>query len=163
MSTTATTDWRTMEAGHELNAIVAGAMGHMMPIARRPIPCPDGRPGCAVAHYGWFDAAGVRIPSYSKDTGAAFQVVAEVQRRNPGWRFSLLGGDVSYGYVSGDPSRGVDRDRLEAFGWKAEFMGHIDPEQNYGERHGEAYADTPALAICRAALAALGDTERGAR
>ena len=95
---------------------------------------------------------------YSTDIAAAWEVVAKVQRQNSGWRFSILGGDVSMGYLGGDVYRGVDEDSREAFGWHAEFFGHIDPRLNYGQRHGEAYAETPALAICLAALAATDST-----
>lgn len=94
------------------------------------------------------------LPSYSTDIAAAWLVVAEVQRRHPGWRFSLLGGDVSMGYFDNSPQRGVDESSRCAFGWRAEFFGEIDPRQNYGDRHGEAWGETPALAICRAVLAA---------
>lgn len=98
---------------------------------------------------------------FSTNIAAAWQVVEEVQRRNPGWRFSLLGGDVSMGYHDGSPQRGVDENSREFFGWLAEFHGHIDPRLNYGDRHGEGHADTPALAICRAAIAAATTYPRG--
>jgi hypothetical protein len=107
---------------------------------------------------GLWDQEDQRDPSQS--IAAAFQVVAEVQRRFPGWRFSLLGGDVSYGYKkkrtrSGNVEFTADTSRVEAFEWRAEFFGHIDPTQDTGQRHGDAHADSPALAICRAALEAL--------
>jgi hypothetical protein len=80
-------------------------------------------------------------PRYSTDIASAWEVVAKVQRDQPGWRFVLLGGDSRMGRWSGKP-------------WKAEFFGHADPNQDYGQRHGEAYADTAQLAICLAALRA---------
>jgi hypothetical protein len=98
------------------------------------------------------------LPPYSADTGAAWLVVERVQALHPGWRFSLLGGDVSFGYKPrprGTDSYVVDKSRREAFGWRASFFGDEDPTQNYGQRHADEGGDTPALAICRAALAAV--------
>lgn len=74
--------------------------------------------------------------SPSSSISDAFTVVDQVQRMNPGWRFSLLGGDMQ-------------------FGWHAEFFGHSDPRLDYGQRHGTAYAATREMAICLAALAAV--------
>lgn len=84
------------------------------------------------------------IPKFSQNMGAAWEVVAEVQRRNVGWRFMLIGGDAKFG------------------GFRAEFFGHIDPAQDYGQRHGEAHAATAPHAICLAAIAALSVQEKGA-
>ena len=79
------------------------------------------------------------LPRFSTDIGAAWQVVEKVQADNPGWRFSLLGGDEGW--------------------WNAEFFGHIDPTKNYGQRHSSEYAPTAPLAICLAALRALENKE----
>lgn len=89
------------------------------------------------------------IPNYSGSIMLAWAVVERVQQLHPGWRFGLLGGDTtSIFYVFGKPRGGF-------FGWRAEFFGHEDAEQDTGQRHGEAIADTAPLAICLAALRAL--------
>jgi len=91
----------------------------------------------------------------STDTAAAFEVVDCVQTNHPGWRFSLLGGDGE------DLGKGQLLPTTAGSGqWQAEFFGYADPKQNYGQRHGQAYADTRALAICRAALMAVEAQER---
>lgn len=100
-------------------------------------------------------------PDFAGEVGLAMTVVAEVQRKHPGWRFSLLGGDVTMGYKADregnllcDPVHGlvVAEDSRFAFGWHAEFFGDVDPRKSTGGRHGEAEADTAAEAICLAAL-----------
>jgi hypothetical protein len=98
-----------------------------------------------------------QTPAFSSDLAQAWRVVARLQELNPGWRFMLLGGDQSFGYIGGSPKKGIDYERREFFGWHAEFFGHIDPSQNYGDRHASEHADTAPLAICLAALAAIGD------
>lgn len=121
----------------------------------------DASKGCIPGNCSMRPAPAVRAdePSpYSTDIAQAWRVVAEVQRRQPGWRFGLLGGDVTYGYRNGKPSNGVDRNSRVVFGWNAEFFGHVDPRFSTGERHGEAFAETPAHAICLAALSALENT-----
>lgn len=104
------------------------------------------------------------IPRYSTDIAAAWTVVKYVQEKNPGWRFSLLGGDVSMGYATAkDGSWKRDRNgdlvvveqSREAFGWKAEFHGHLDPRKNTGQRYGSEYATTAPHAICLTALKAM--------
>lgn len=74
------------------------------------------------------------VPRSSTDIKAAFEVVASVQKEH-GWRFDLLGHEKGY--------------------WHAEFFGHPDPQQNSGQRWGDQYASSPALAICAAALQAV--------
>jgi hypothetical protein len=97
-------------------------------------------------------------PRFSTDVGAAMRVVTEVQRKNPGWRFTLLGGDSSSGYIGNVPQNGVDRSQLFAYGWEARFFGHRDPELNWGQEHSHEHADTAPLAICLAAINALSQT-----
>lgn len=90
----------------------------------------------------------------------AWAMVEEVQRKHPGWRFSLLGGDVSMGYLrrkNGDYRRSghglmVDEASREGFGWWAEFHGHLDPRCNTGQRHASEWAATPQEAIRLACL-----------
>jgi hypothetical protein len=106
--------------------------------------------------------------SPSTDMDAAWQVVRAIQEQHPGWRFSLLGGDTSMGYAS-DGKGNFLRDKKHnlivvedsrvPFGWHAEFFGQLDPRGDYGDRHGTARADTPARAICLAALRAVGVEE----
>jgi hypothetical protein len=97
---------------------------------------------------------------YSTDIGEAWRVVRVVQQRQPGWRFDLVGGDVSYGYRRRRDGRidqrGPDKGTLVAFGWHARFFGHINPFSDSGDAHGGAYAETAPLAICLAALKACG-------
>ena len=94
--------------------------------------------GYKLPDHNWRDTHCDCIRNYPRDISAAWRVVEKIQRDEPGWRFGLLGGDIH-------------------FRWKAEFHGHIDPEQNYGQRHGQAYADTAPRAICLAALRAVGE------
>lgn len=47
----------------ELDIAVARAIGHLEPFVNRPVPCPDGKPGCCVLHFDVFDGACVRIPT----------------------------------------------------------------------------------------------------
>lgn len=100
-------------------------------------------------------------PKYSTDIPSAFAVVAEVQRRLPGWRFCLLGGDQEFGYYwpGGDKTKDAvcDRSRRALFGWRASFFGDDegDPTRCTGQRHADEHGDTIPLAICKAALAAL--------
>lgn len=102
------------------------------------------------------------LPQYSTGLADAWLVVAEVQRRFPGWRFMLIGGDESYVYRRGKIGEAeyvaCPEAPREIFGWRASFFGHIDPTQNFGARHGDEHGETPSLAICRAAIAAL-DTQ----
>lgn len=95
------------------------------------------------------------VPKYSTDISAAWQVVEKIQRRHPGWRFMLLGGDVSLSTTYARGRYEVHEDRRVSFGWHASFFGHIDPRVNTGERHADEHADTAPLAICRAALRAI--------
>lgn len=74
-------------------------------------------------------------PAYETSIESAWEVVERMRELEPGWRFGL----VCYGGMQ----------------CKAEWFGHADPEQNYGQRHGEALAPTAPEAICRAALAAI--------
>lgn len=74
---------------------------------------------------------------YSSDISAAFELVDQLQSERPGWRFDLLGGDTG-------------------FGWEAEFFGYANPEKNFGQRHAQGHAETPAKAICLAFLKAKG-------
>ncbi len=144
------------DAGRSLDAEVAEKVMGLVPCTaphkgeRRPIYC-HARPTSP--------SKGGETPAYSTDIGAAMTVVVEVQRRNPGWRFGLLGGDVTMGYFGGSPRKGVDESSRVAFGWHAEFFGHIDPRQCYGDRHGEGRGETAAHAICLASLAALSTGE----
>jgi len=94
-------------------------------------------------------------PCYSTNPASAWQLVRDIQELHPGWRFSIVGGDRQMGYIDGSPSKGVDRSRRVAFGWRAEFFGHQDPTQCTGQRHGVGEGQTMPLAIARAALAAL--------
>lgn len=107
----------------------------------------------------------IGVPSYTSNIASAFQVVERVQEMHPGWRFALLGGDGTMGYYA-NPDGSIKRDGngepvvsenepLQPFGWKAEFFGESDPRKDYGDRHGTASADTPAEAICKAAIAAI--------
>lgn len=161
-------EWRAMPAGRELDVLVARAIGWTMVVGSYAITSvrvgKQVRPAVRVTEdpnkLEWTGVAPegvvtVELPYFSDDLGAAWEAVEEVQRRNPGWRFSLLGGDVSYGYKGGDYRRGVDETREEAFGWHAEFHGHIDPRENHGQRHADEWGETAPLAICRAALAAM--------
>jgi len=131
-----------MKAGRELDALVAEK------VMGRDMTKPEG-----------FKYP-IGLPRYSVEIAEAWKVVWEVQRQHPGWRFCLLGGDVSMGYKR-DPAGGwvsplvVVEDSREAFGWDASFFGELDPRVNCGDRHGEAWADTAPLAICLAALQAV--------
>jgi len=126
---------------------------------------------------GWFTKEAIKLepgqrsapngrPDFSptKNFNDAMTVVLELQKRNPGWRFSLLGGDMSMGYVR-DADGWLVKDENEdvivvesplvPFGWKAEFFGHEDPRKNCGQRHGEGrHVSSPMIAICLAAVAA---------
>lgn len=73
----------------------------------------------------------------------ALMLVDKIQSSN-GWRFCLLGGDTT---ESG------------FFGWKAEFFGDYVSANNYGQRHGIAYAPTRAAAICDAIIKTLEEGE----
>src|SRR4051812_27764622 len=78
------------------------------------------------AHRGPPLAIVAEVPDYAGSIADAWRVVAEIQRRFPGWRFSLLGGDTSYGYwypggIGTDAM--VDKSRREVFGWRASFFG----------------------------------------
>lgn len=81
-------------------------------------------------------------PGYSTDIDAAWEVMSHVQESHPGWRFGLLGGDWHFDHS-----------------WQAEFFGHINPSEDYGQRHGKAYMITAPEAICLAALIAV-ETDR---
>lgn len=60
-----------MQPGRELDALVAvQVMG--LRREKRKIPCPDGIPGCAVAHYGYF-------PPFSTDISASWEVVEKLR------------------------------------------------------------------------------------
>ena len=77
--------------------------------------------------------------NWSGSIADAWELVREIQAHNPGWRFSILGGDTRFN------------------GWKAEFFGHIDPSQDYGQRHASEQAATLPEAICLAYLAVMED------
>lgn len=122
----------------------------------------------------WLDDAGnLMTPitwSPSTHIAAAWQVVERVQELHPGWRFSLLGGDKLIGYASDgygnflrDESNGliVLKHSRIPFGWRAAFFGEADPRLDYGQRHGEAEADTAPRAICLAALRAVTEVDDG--
>ena len=135
------------EAGRELDALVAEkVMGFAV---RRGTLEYDG----SVSVWMVFDdgSGGTLNPvPYSTDIAAAWQVVERIQQLNPGWRFGLIGGDMSMPFETMGKTFGG------FYGWHAEFFGHENPNENYGQRHGEARASTPTHAICLAALAALG-------
>jgi len=148
-----------MAAGSEMDALVAEkAMGWRF--RKDDAGCEEPECGWEFPGGGWafdedswpgVDASYDALP-FSSNTAAAFEVVDCVQANHPGWRFSLLGGDGE------DLGKGQLLPTTAGSGqWQAEFFGHADPKQNYGQRHGQAYADTRALAICRAALMAIGD------
>lgn len=99
---------------------------------------------------------GQNPPHYSTDITAAWEVVVEVQRQHPGWRFSLLGGDRPFGYQLVEGGGYIcDRSVVYPFGWHARFFGGEDPTVGYPLSNGEADADTAPLAICLAALKAV--------
>jgi len=114
---------------------------------------------------GWSCASCSPPPAYSTDLSAAWDVVMRVQALHEGWRFSLLGGDRTMGYrMNNDGSfKRVGRKREIvvvptsrcAFGWRAEFFGHVDPRKNYGDRHGGAHHMSAPMAIVLAALDAV--------
>lgn len=94
-----------------------------------------------------------RLMDYSTSPADALAAVAEVQRKHPGWRFCLLGGDRAMGYINNSPSLGVDESsRRNFFGWQAEFFGDEDPRVCTGERHATGRGDTIPTAICAAIL-----------
>lgn len=133
MSETMAADWRTAEAGRAFDSFLAERSGaHAMPVAKKLKPCPDGRPGCAVAHWGWFDANGVEVPRYSTDEGAARRLGALLRARPDGHRFAL---------------------RVTEYPDNRAYATFAAPDDDMGEEANGKYA-TP-LAICRAFLAAL--------
>lgn len=184
--TTPTTEPRELTAGRELDALVAEKV-----MGLRVFPSWNSRSGheakAAEVVYPFAvvdrvsandDAEGIRV--YGTDycdgifwfpstyIGHAWHVVAEVQRRNPGWRFSLLGGDEQWGYtrrrkagaiISGGTDREdtytVDKTQRSVFGWMARFFGSQDATIATPMSWGESHADTAPLAICLAALKAV--------
>ena len=137
-----------MNAGRELDELVAEKVMGWGKSCGGALFLP-GRDGSRITHY-------AAVPHYSTSIGAAWEAVREVQQQHHGWRFSLLGGDVTMGYVNDSPSEGVDESSRHAFGWHAEFFGEMDPRLCYGDRHGRGDAEAPSLAICLAALRAVG-------
>jgi len=89
--------------------------------------------------------------------------VVKVQRMRPGWRFSLLGGDVSYGYNRTKNGRiskhhPIDYSQVVEFGWRAEFFGDIDPSKDAGQRRVQVAARTAEGAVreaCKQAIAVI--------
>lgn len=168
MKTASTTDPHPvpLQAGRPLDALIAerifGCVITWMPTALsllQPHTIYKGAKGYHPVHH------------YSTDIASAWEVVAEVQRRHPGWRFSLLGGDEQWGYtrhrntgplIKGGAERDdtytVDKTRASLFGWHARFFGSQDPTipapMSWGESRHEA---TPSLAICLASLRAIGE------
>lgn len=97
----------------------------------------------------------------------AWRLVEAVQKKHPGWRFCLLGGDESMGYQIGkDGNLKRHKGRLVvaeasrfAFGWKAEFFGDVDPRKDDGSRHAEGRGETMQEAIAHACEKALSFRE----
>lgn len=92
-------------------------------------------------------------------------LILEIQKKRPGWRFSLLGGDVQYAYKRNKKERiiGINRKKKEFFGWKAEFFGGIDPSKNTGDRHvSTGYYKDPHDAILMACTMAKKAIKEGA-
>lgn len=87
-----------------------------------------------------------------------WHLIEEVQRKHPGWRFSLLGGDIQMGYEQrgGNIVRNPDGSLKVAeasrfpFGWRARFFGDMDPRKVYGETHAEGTGYTAEEAIADA-------------
>lgn len=86
-------DIDNMSAGAKMNIQVASIiMGYDTGDMRKmPIPCPDGRPGCCVAHFGYFFPNGMSVPPFSTDISAALTMEEEITK---------MPGHIQVGYVS---------------------------------------------------------------
>lgn len=111
--------------------VAVEVMRHKQPFESQQIPCPDGKPGCAVMHLGLFDANGVRIPKYVYDLQDAWKVVTALS----------MDRDFVLSYVS--PAHFGDGSS-EPGHWMCYFAGSPD-----------VTAETAPEAICRAALLAV--------
>lgn len=115
---------------YELSLLAAEHVAlHRPPFVKGLVPCPDGRPGCCVAHLGDFDAQGVRLPDYSDDLAAAWRLV-EAVRRGPAHEWC----PVEFALSSKEDGT-----------WSACFL----------QLAGDGTGATPAEAICRAAVLAV--------
>jgi hypothetical protein len=107
-----------------------------------------------------------------KNSKSIFSLVEQIQKDRPGWRFSLLGGDVCFGYktdkkgkhVRKNGSLVVDKKKKAAFGWRAEFFGHEDPSKDYGQRHASAgnylHMNDAIIMACAQARKAIKDENK---
>jgi hypothetical protein len=73
-----------------------------------------------------------------------FWKLKEIQKYHEGWRMSILGGDIAYGY---DKKFNIDKSKILKFGWKVEFFGEKDPRYDYGDRHISSHKTTLEEAI----------------
>jgi len=81
------------------------------------------------------------VPCYTAYWQGFGDIIEQMQRLQPGWRFCLLGGDTD---IEG-----------ESFGWRVEWFGHADPAKDDGRRHASARAETPFRAAAIAAILAV--------
>lgn len=120
-----------MMDSHELNALVAERVMDMIVkdgwiFLTLPVSCPDRLPGCAVMHY---DRVPHRPEPYSTSMDAAWKVVTKLGS----WRGS--------NFVLRRLNNGL---------WEAGWFERADDNRVV------AIAETPAVAICLAALKAVG-------
>ncbi len=123
-----------MGEGRELDALIAEVVLELGKPGTKtfPIPCPDGRPGCCVAHFSsdWFLPDGTCLPFFSVDIAAALSLVPVM--REKGYYFKLTNDFAS---DMGGP-------------YWCEFA------TEGAAKGAQDWADTPAQAIVRAALKA---------
>lgn len=79
--------------GRELDAEVASRVFGVdtSRLVNLPVPCPDGNPGCCVLHLDRHFPSGVRLPHYSSDMKAAWEVFLKLpqQREHLGYRENI--------------------------------------------------------------------------
>ena len=63
----------------ELNKACGLALG--IHVVWGMVPCPDNRPGCCAAHFGYSDDNGKPLPYYATDPTATPILLAEIERR----------------------------------------------------------------------------------
>jgi hypothetical protein len=122
-----------MKAGRELGALVAEkVMGRSGDVERKVLR--DVQTGMPTYVERW------GVPAYSTDIAAAWEVVEKLQAANPFWETA---GNESFMAFYLAPALDVTKGRVD---WAA----------NFGDDRTLAYGTTAPLAICLAALKAVG-------